>query len=198
MIKKAFEVANKSYSDYTIQTKLTDTEILIKYDAFIDALIVAFRGSEDPKKSIKDWIANLFVAKMNGYHAGFYLKYVSVAAKLKVIIGAYPATAKIVFTGHSQGGAIAEIAADNCATDRFTDLITFGSPRARSWWIYKKFTGTVIRVINGADIIPYLVLRLFGFKHLVKPKRIGGSRLKFWRAFKDHEPNEYKKSIGEM
>jgi putative lipase involved disintegration of autophagic bodies len=100
-----------------IDNSLTSILGFVGYDKLKNDVVVAWRGTTD----YKNWIADGDF-KLTTYsgcsncqiHQGFYLAYLSIAAKLQDAITAlfnkYP-TANLVITGHSLGGSIATITA---------------------------------------------------------------------------------------
>ena len=100
-------------------------------------LIITFRGS----KNLKNWIRNastkLLKTSLNGFeawvHSGFLLGYHLVAGRIRNYIERMKAKMgadSVLVTGHSLGGALAQI----CALDvrPVESLITFGQPQAVS------------------------------------------------------------------
>lgn len=125
-------------------------------------IVISFRGSND----ILDWISNLFKVKMNdqGYHSGFYdgvkamlpdvLKFIQEA-------GDKP----IWFTGHSRGGDVAAIMANEVYVnldpfkEREVSVVSFGAAKFCSdFSLFDQFVihGNIDHtiVINGIDPIP--------------------------------------------
>ncbi|KAL9655244.1 hypothetical protein ABK040_009019 [Willaertia magna] len=112
--------------------------------------VIAFRGTI--KNSVKDWINSLSFAQKTAtlgpsqtfnagkVHVGFYNEYFNdrpeLLSKLQDLMKSNKLD-KIIFTGHSQGGAIAQIAAldfvlNNPTYSSKISLISFGQPRVGS------------------------------------------------------------------
>lgn len=118
-------------------------------------IYVATRGTD----SYRDWRHNVWVTKdwWAGIrvHSGFCRIAWSVYSELfgrKNAPLAGTSNKKLVFTGHSLGGAVACLLA---AAHRHADVITFGQPRvARSKDLRKRIGGRYLRVVNGSDAVP--------------------------------------------
>eukprot|EP00122_Pirum_gemmata_P000868 Pgem_evm1s776 len=96
-------------------------------------IILSWRGSES---SISDWMNNFnFLPSQcdafDSIHTGFCSEYLDTKDFAQTALTAYPGY-KSVFAGHSQGGAIATIAAANFqkAGQKVGALITWGQPAA--------------------------------------------------------------------
>lgn len=96
---------------------ITQAPGYIGYSASRNAIILSFRGSSN----IQNWIENLNFEKVPyihclrcEIHSGFYADYLGVASqvsnKVQAILSKHP-TATLIATGHSLGGALAEVAA---------------------------------------------------------------------------------------
>lgn len=154
----------------------TNTQGFTGYIPSTNQIIVAFRGSTD----IKNWITNLNTVSTsypfcNGcqVHQGFYATYNGVSSLVKSQVEKLMTlftSAKIVFTGHSLGGALAVL----CALDlhrtynKFDHLTTFGQPRVGNdklaAYITQQLPNT-FRVINYADTVVHAPPSAFGFRH---------------------------------
>lgn len=130
--------------------------------SFKDTVIIAFKGSS----SIKDFFYNINTELITTedikgkIHKGFYnlLSKGKTIDKLSNLIGNYPIETKMIFTGHSLGGALASLMTSYClekiGSDRIS-LVTFGSPRVGN----RDFSSTItnsIRVINDRDPVGLL------------------------------------------
>lgn len=83
---------------------------------------------------------------------------------------------RVVFTGHSLGGAAATIMAaywSEWVRGERVDLITFGSPRVGNWRFASRLLprlGTCLRFVNHSDIVPRVPKLLYW--HVGKPAYI--------------------------
>lgn len=156
------------------------------------SLIIAFRGTEPD--DIKDWLADLNVKKTRVsfaeevtkplsrilpkvqfdsgcyIHEGFLKAYRLVAAEVIKICKANQ-DKDIFLTGHSLGGALANVAMWDLETHRSVRIkrsYTFGSPRVfgrrASRKVRNALNGRQFRVVNRNDIVPR-VPSLLRFQH---------------------------------
>lgn len=146
----------------SFQDRLTGTEGFVGSDG--DMTIVAFAGTDQRN----DWMTNI-QCKMTeielpgGYyiqvHKGFYQAYLSVGEKVQQLIELHSngKAKKLIFTGHSLGGALATIAALKCRVlDRPHKVITFGGPRVGSLALSSYMRRNVVRVVAGGDPVPHI------------------------------------------
>lgn len=127
-------------------------------------VVVAFAGTAD----IHDWMTNIrcsltTVELPGGYavrlHTGFYEAYLSVAVRVQVLIHKHMGgkIRRILFTGHSLGGALAVNAALECkAQDVAYRIITFGAPRVGGWCLQALLAPYCTRVVARGDKVPRL------------------------------------------
>ena len=127
-------------------------------------VIVSFAGTSD----IQDWMTNAFcklttVHLSGGYavrlHTGFYNAYLSVATKVQNLIDQHmnDKTKKLVFTGHSLGGALAINASLECrAQDVDYKVITFGCPKPGGWCLHSLLNPFTVRIVARGDKVPRL------------------------------------------
>jgi predicted lipase len=163
-------------------------------ERFVDAeqghnLIVSFRGST----TLENWIEDLKFLQFqmswealspNIYvHRGFFETYQSLLPQLtSLILKGKENVTKVIFTGHSLGGALASLAMVDfvrqgiLSTD-LVQLVTFGSPRVGNseWAKYfqSKFNyNQSIRVVYLREIVPHLPFSKFPFfpyyNHIVR------------------------------
>ena len=169
-----------------------------------NSLNICFRGT----KNLNDLYLNFniipqsFLKKEIKVHKGFLYKYLSirdlVINKSKEIISNNNIE-NIYISGHSSGGAIANIA----SLDLYylypnirINTITFGSPRvANKSFIeeYNKNIKNYIRIVNKNDIIQYLPLPII-YHHIHKPI-ILLDNLKNKNIIYNHEIKTYIKNL---
>lgn len=163
------------------------TDAFICYDPTTFDVVFVVRGTE-----VDGWAdirRDLDVRYFDGKHRGFVRAYEEVErwleTELKAVaveLGAYPpeqGKMQLVVhcTGHSLGGAVAVLAADDLFHLRESlrgdspiswfypvSPVTFGAPRT-----HKRSKAlsplTHVRYVNGPDIVPRLPLILMGFEH---------------------------------
>ncbi|GFR26154.1 lipase_3 domain-containing protein [Trichonephila clavata] len=158
-------------------------------------ITIVYRGSRnsfDYAKDLEIPLTNLprkFVPKGGKVHSGFYSLFKDSWDSVYKILRGYANDQqleikdfKINLTGHSMGGAIANIAA-LCLSVRegAEDLhvATFASPRVFDFSaaeVYEERLGKkTIRVVNQSDFIPSLPLGSMGYKHVGEQLRISSS-----------------------
>ena len=131
---------------------------------FLLLVYVVFKGTEP--LNLRNWISNLRASKVIPFpgipdakvHGGFWNDYQKIHSKLLNALMKYPQNKKIVFTGHSRGGALAGIAAVSIARLGFKDRIEFmgfGMPRIGNEVFskyFRKFIPISWRVVNQKDV----------------------------------------------
>lgn len=195
--------------------KVEHTEFQIgKYK---DYIIVAFQGSH----GYADWFDNLNFKKLhlnNGIkiHEGFFDQYITILSTLYVELQKFDLK-KIIFTGHSLGGALATLASIFYKNDFYYErlevfCVTFGSPRVGNRKFAKNFNDYVdvsLRYVNGEDSVTKVPMTwrtpLFGFKHVATKNKIGQKlswkEIILWPIRKilgnplDHYPQRYLKNL---
>lgn len=138
------------------------------------ATFIAFSGT-DPLK-IEDWITNFTaVPSANGLHTGFENAIATVWPLLKLVMSdGDKADQRLIFAGHSLGGALAMVAAERVLRElgmASTAVYTFGSPRVGGAAFFDNYTPGLgertFRLINGTDIVPTVPpSRAGGFRHV--------------------------------
>ncbi|HHC6556644.1 TPA: lipase family protein [Vibrio parahaemolyticus] len=134
-------------------------------------IAVVFRGTE---KNIEDWLTNVNARpvpievknnstinseKTSKVHGGFYNGYLRVKTDIEDILAERikGKDIPVFFTGHSQGGALATIAARELSQDhRYENsaCYTFGCPRVADYRYFEFMKTPVYRVVNSSDIVP--------------------------------------------
>ena len=149
------------------------------------SLVFVFRGTKEPKDVVTDFLAckREFKAVNDKYvdirvHRGFLKAWNTVRDDVfKWIDRKRPK--KIVFVGHSLGGALATLAAFDVRANtgnNNVNCVTFGSPRVGNKSFATAFNTTVkdtIRVVNAAD--PVTAVPLIRYKHVDSKMPIGSA-----------------------
>ena len=116
---------------------LTDTELIVARNTQTEDVVVAFRGTEVDALDIftdlnairAPWTLPDGQVVASAVHAGFAGAYLAVRDQLAELLGAQPAPtnpdARVYFTGHSLGGALASLA----SIDLVDDLMRAGYSR---------------------------------------------------------------------
>ncbi len=165
-----------------IVIKNSDTGISCRITRVSNIIYVAFRGTEfDKLNDIKTVINTNFTlySLVNGRysvraHEGFFNAFDSIREQLYAVLNRDKEQTRIIYTGHSMGGAIAQIAhldmADNYTlkSRHLISSITFGSPSviSHSNAISPEFIKSTLRVVNGCDPVPNLPFRFTGYSHI--------------------------------
>lgn len=136
--------------------------------------VLVFRGTTDGT----DWKTNFNVRKRRisagvyegeethvKVHSGFYDAFMQHANAIKSDLDALPKDLPIFFTGHSLGGALAQLATARFQSDQVAACYTFGSPRAGDITLDGYVKPPHYRVTNGWDIVPFIPFFLLGYRH---------------------------------
>lgn len=150
--------------------------------------VLVFRGTTDGT----DWSTNFNINKKNifvGYydgeenyvkvHSGFYKAFDQRRAQIEPDIDVLknlpePVKKPIFITGHSLGGALAQLATAAFTSDRIAACYTFGSPRAGARSLDQYVKPPHYRVTNGWDIVPFVPFYLLMYRHIGDTRHIDG------------------------
>lgn len=146
---------------------------------------VAFRGTFTMEEKLADTKAALVPLDAARpevlVHSGFKAQLDEIYDKVKEAIG--PAAKEVTFSGHSLGGAMANLAAvryRNEGNKAALEVITFGAPRAGNPAFADAVTqatgGNVVRVVNDQDPVVTIVT-LKDYRHAGNPVVITGKGL---------------------
>ena len=145
-----------------------------------DLVALSFRGTA----SIKNWDTNLHAALIHPeqtdaqlrVHEGFYRAFikldegaVGIQEKMETIEASTKGDIPIYITGHSLGGALAQIAGAVLGTDQVAACYTFGSPRVGNSYFELWVKVPSYRVMNYADIVPQVPLPII-YRHSGDPR----------------------------
>jgi triacylglycerol lipase len=129
-----------------------------------DGLIVAFRGTEPDK--ILDWLADIDFDTLDFYDSRVHRGFLHVHNEISTQLATYLMThhsAKVYVTGHSLGGAVAEIFTSLCPFA--TALYTFGQPRTGNAKFHSMVKCEYFRIMNDGDIVPHVPPEMGNFTH---------------------------------
>jgi hypothetical protein len=128
-------------------------------------IVLSFRGTQ----STVNWDTNCQTRLIHPagtdprlrVHQGFYRAFErlsdgakGITEKMKELQATMPKDVPIYITGHSLGGALAQIATAVLGDDRVAACYTFGSPRVGNYIFDLWVKPPSYRVINYADIVP--------------------------------------------
>jgi hypothetical protein len=145
-----------------------------------DMIALAFRGTS----STKNWDTDFHVALVHPdhtdpklrVHEGFYQAFIKlnegtlgIKDKLDGIKAATNGAVPIYITGHSLGGALAQIAGAVLGSDQVAACYTFGSPRVGNTYFDLWVKIPSYRVMNYADIVPQVPLPVV-YRHSGDPR----------------------------
>lgn len=187
--------------DIYISNEQTKTQLYIIADT--ENIIISFRGSsdaQDVKTSFKfkkiHWHEDQEIGQI---HQGFYQAVQSVWLEIEEKINAiYNGKQKLWLTGHSMGGALAQICACKLLLKQqplpveFHQLYNFASPRVFSHKLTKQLDNIqqnqFFRILNQSDIISVSPPRFINYRHLGQLKVFNRSKtllneeqLNFWQ-----------------
>ncbi len=159
-------------------------------------VVYAFRGTEFDYKDILRDIRTVpwWDSKIGWCHRGFLMGVRAVWDDLFTSVQRdIDAGLNVWFTGHSLGGALAQIAAALCIANGCIPegVEVFGSPRPGFAKLHKILARTTKCYRRGKDIVPTVPHRLFGFRNL---PWIGLGRPR--NGFLDHQIAGYVEDIS--
>ena len=199
---KSLPADRQHYRSETLQCPSEDVYCRLWY---IEGEVwVAFRGTDSARDLQLDLqfhktpVPELCPISKARIHYGFRNAYFcdSFRTKLKEKIRERGA-ARIYFTGHSLGGAMALLAAlDFRCTDPKPEIwvVTFGAPRIGNRAFRKFFDEKIlecVQVRNANDAVTKLPPALFGYRHVGSAWHVGSWRVFGIYSLKEHRQKEY-------
>jgi triacylglycerol lipase len=143
--------------------------------------VLAFRGSEE--KEFRDTDLNFRLIPLPGIsgvmvHRGFFEVFSRCKSEIEAAVNeSVPSTLGFYITGHSLGGALAQIASAALNRDNLAACYTFGSPRVGTAGFGEQIKCPHYRVINNWDLVPGLPLTFFrGYRHNGDPRLLTPNR----------------------
>ena len=143
--------------------------------------VISFRGRElgrwrELKQDLKFWKIN-FDGKM--IHAGFLESLSYVSKRLLLDIEDMPNEKRLLYTGHSMGGALSLLMSLEHVP---TDICTFGSPKVAAPGDLTSVLENVnfVRVFLTNDFVPTLPPGIFGYEHYGTPLPIDSDEISKW------------------
>jgi triacylglycerol lipase len=146
-----------------------------------DLIVLSFRGTQ----SLINWKTNLNARLIHPdatdrnlkVHEGFYRAFVmltdgaqGVQDKMRQVKTTTNGAIPIYITGHSLGGALAQIASAVLGDDQVAACYTFGSPRVGNIYFDLWVKPPSYRLVNYADIVPQVPLSVMGYRHAGDPR----------------------------
>ena len=190
MAKLAILSYETDLEELSKQLNLGHFELLAVYDqegsqAFLartdDFAVVAFRGTD----SLVDWKTNLMSESVSvetrlgsvEIHKGFKKAYDRIGAQLLADVNSHVPTDKgLYLTGHSLGGALAQIASTQLERDNLAACYTFGAPRVGDLSFDRLVVCPHYRFVNDWDLVTTLPPPLFSpYRHTGDPRLLTAS-----------------------
>ena len=161
-------LGRESDADAVVQCLITDTVVTLTKAG--DYVVMAFRGTKDLRNWLTDLDCHLVEDGGLRVHAGFCEAWKSVAEDVVKTIetlqpGANQLFMKRLFiTGHSLGGALAQLAAFDLAVkygrSALAGVYTFGQPRVGDPGFARAYNNLIgdrtFRVVHDVDIVPHV------------------------------------------
>jgi triacylglycerol lipase len=141
-----------------------------------ELIVLSFRGTQ----SLINWKTNLTARLIHPdatdrnlkVHEGFYGAFVmltdgaqGILDKMRQLKTTTNGLIPIYITGHSLGGALAQIASAVLGDDQVAACYTFGSPRVGNIYFDLWVKPPSYRLVNYADIVPQVPLSVMGYRH---------------------------------
>jgi hypothetical protein len=160
---------------------------------FDSLVVIAFKGQKNDrwnelKTDLQCWKTTFCDHRV---HAGFVRGLSCLSRRLQIDLDEADSCKHVLFTGHSLGGAFAQLMG---LVHKPTDIYTFGTPRvfdANTVAEYFKDVN-IVRVENTNDLVPMLPPQWMGYKHIGKQVLLTGGR----DFMKSHRLTSYLTNIS--
>lgn len=186
-------------SERLITSDITDCNCMFFKGGDADYLV--FRGSD----TWKDWIINMlfrFQTTRIGHsncsaHSGFVWQWQSVEDRVHRVLGARRHDKPLIVTGHSLGGAVAQIAAFDLKSSHGMRVIciSFGAPRTFTSIGSKAFNSAAvenIRVCETVDPVTHIpFIRMTHVGDAYAPSEVHGPWWALWWSIAFHDMHRY-------
>lgn len=142
--------------------------------------VLAFRGTTD----FSDWITNLQIGRVPlperpdvRVHKGFLGAFRCCETEIRTAVDSIGADLGLYITGHSLGGALAQIASAVLERDNLAACYTYGSPRVGQEAFDRLVKCPHYRLVNNWDIVPGVPFPSpWGYRHTGDPRLLEPSR----------------------
>ena len=142
--------------------------------------VLAFQGTANPS----DWGVDLNALREPlpgfpgvGVHRGFWAAWQALAAAIRAAVDQLPPNLGLYITGHSLGGALAQVASAELERDTLAACYTFGSPRVATIAFDTCVKCPHYRLINTWDLVPGVPLPMtwWGYRHTGDARLLKGA-----------------------
>jgi len=141
--------------------------------------VLAFQGTCSPS----DWGVDLHALREPlpgfdgvGVHRGFWGAWQAVAAQIRVAVDGLKPDFGLYITGHSLGGALAQIASAELERSTLAACYTFGSPRVATGHFDDAVKCPHYRLVHSWDLVPGVPLpSLWGYQHTGDARLLAGA-----------------------
>jgi|GEM_PF-1710499 len=164
------QLSERGYASFKwIGSENSDTQVfLTQKDGY---QIICFRGTESLKDVITDLRVNKTVAfgGIGKVHAGFHNAVDDVYKKIDLAINK---NRKVIVTGHSLGGALAQLVAHRLVLNNYnvSGIYTYGSPRVGNSDFKNEYDARLAKQtylhINNKDLVTNIPFEILGYRHL--------------------------------
>ena len=151
----AYQQAPPNGASILIDAVGQDRGFMLASDA---SITISIRGTVSIEDAETDAEVMLEHEEGGLVHFGFWREYTAIRSQVDAFIKAHPEATNIRVTGHSLGGAIATLIAENAfGGGRTVQLLTLGSPRVGNTDFCHAFDRLIldsVRVVHAYDLIP--------------------------------------------